>query len=49
MTDAFADAFALLAAMADVKGCKARLDELRRATQEAETARAPLEAARIAN
>jgi hypothetical protein len=47
--DTFADVAALIALVVDAKSCAKRLDELRRATQEAETARAALEAARVAN
>jgi hypothetical protein len=46
---AFATVTALIALIADPKAAKARLDALQKAAAEIETARAQLEAARIAN
>jgi hypothetical protein len=48
MSDAFADAFALLAAAADVPGCKARLAEMKKQLDAIEKARAQFEADRAA-
>jgi hypothetical protein len=48
MTDAFADAFALLAAAADAPGCKSRLVELKKQLDAVEKARTQLEADRAA-
>jgi hypothetical protein len=45
--DAFTDAFALLAAAADVPGCKARLADLQKQIAAAEKARAKLDAAQV--
>jgi hypothetical protein len=46
---AFATVTALIALIADPKAAKPRLDALQKAAAEIETARAQLEAARIAN
>jgi septal ring factor EnvC (AmiA/AmiB activator) len=48
MTDAFDDAFAILAAAADVPGCKARIGELKKTLDAIEKAQAQLAADRAA-
>jgi hypothetical protein len=49
MSDAFEDAFALLAAAADVKGFEARITRLKKLSEQVAAEQAQLEAARIAN
>jgi hypothetical protein len=44
MTDAFADAFALLAAAADVKGCEARIVKLKKLSEQVAAEQAKLAA-----
>lgn len=49
MSDTFGDAFALLAAAADVKGCKGRIARLKRLGEQTAAAQAKLEADREAH
>jgi hypothetical protein len=47
MTDVFTDAFALLAAAADVKGCQTRIARLKELSEQVAAAQAKLDAAQV--